>query len=209
MLKTIPFEIHTEEYEEWFEKYKYAYESEIAAIQEQLPALGLGIEIGVGTGRYAVPLGIKEGIEPSDKLRSIATQRGIEVMNAYAEKLPYKDMRFDFVLMVFCISYFDDINAAMKEAYRVLKRNGSLVIGFIDKNSLIGKQYEQRKSKSIFYKYVVFFPVDKVISVLKNAGFKDLTFNQTLFHDLDKIKEIEQAKEGYGEGSFVVIKAIK
>lgn len=209
MLKTVPFENHTEEYEEWFEKYKYAYDSEIAAIQDLLPALGIGIEIGVGTGRYAVPLGIKEGIEPSDKLRAIATERGIEVMNAVAENLPYKDMRFDFVLMVFCISYFDDINLAMKEAYRVLKRNGSLIVGFIDKNSLIGKQYQQEKSKNVFYRNAVFYPVDKVIAVLKEAGFKSFTFKQTLFHDLDKITEIEQSKEGHGEGSFVVIKAIK
>jgi hypothetical protein len=37
----------------------------------------------------------------------------------------------------------------------------------------------------------------------------DFSFTQTIFNDLININDIEEIKEGYGEGSFVVIKAIK
>jgi hypothetical protein len=45
--------------------------------------------------------------------------------------------------------------------------------------------------------------------LLKETGFKDLEFNQTLFNDLNEIKKIQIPKQGYGEGSFVVVKATK
>ena len=65
MEKVEPFERYTEEYEDWLERNKFAYLSELEAIKSQLPKTGYGLEIGVGSGRFAAPLGIKLGIEPS------------------------------------------------------------------------------------------------------------------------------------------------
>jgi hypothetical protein len=48
-----------------------------------------------------------------------------------------------------------------------------------------------------------------VVSHLKKAGFKNLSFRQTLFQSSQRIKNIEPSKRGYGEGSFVVVKALK
>jgi len=42
-----------------------------------LPEGGTGIEIGVGTGRFASQLGIKLGLEPSKSMASLARQRGM------------------------------------------------------------------------------------------------------------------------------------
>jgi len=210
MIKTLPFNEHVAEYEEWYRKYPFVFQSEVEAIRE-LPAGNsiYGIEVALGTGRFAKELGIKEGIEPSPNMRALALKKGIDVLSAEAEHLPYKDMRFDFVLMAFCISYFDDLPAAFKEARRVLKNGGSLIVGFIDKDSIIGKFYEQRKPDSVFYKQANFYSTKRIIAELKKPGFKKLQFSQTLFHALDDIKEFEPAKPGYGEGSFVLIKAIK
>jgi len=44
---------------------------------------------------------------------------------------------------------------------------------------------------------------------LSRVGFKEFNFKQTIFHSLNEIKNVELAKEGYGEGSFVVIRARK
>jgi ubiquinone/menaquinone biosynthesis C-methylase UbiE len=128
---------------------------------------------------------------------------------ALQNKLPYGDLRFDFVLIAFCISYFSDLHLAFKEANRVLKQSGSLVIGFLDKTSKIGKEYEERRHNSTFYKTATFYTVDKIVSELKRAGFRNLKFCQTLFHNLNDIRQFEHAKPGYGEGSFVVIQAKK
>lgn len=205
------FDEHVAEYEEWFEHYPFVFRSEIEAVREMMPvgeSLS-GIEIGLGTGRYSKALDIKEGIEPSQNMRALANKRGIETMDAVAEKLPYADMRFDFVLMLFCVSYLDDIKAAFKEAYRVLKRNGSLIVGFIDRDSTIGKAYDQQKPRGVFYKHATFYPVSRITEDLKLAGFRHLEFNQTLFGDLESIQEVQIPKRGSGEGSFVVVRALK
>lgn len=209
MEKIEAFEKYTQEYEEWFEKNKFVYLSELYAVKRQLPKTGYGLEIGVGTGRFAEPLGIKLGIEPSKKMGEIAKQRGIEVIRGVGEALPFDSAQFDFILMVTVICFLKDIELAFKEAYRVLKPNACLVVGFIDKNSPLGKLYESKKEKSVFYKSANFYSVEEVVSYLKKAGFKNFSFVQTIFHPLEEIKDIEPIKEGYGEGSFVVVKATK
>lgn len=211
MTTTELFDQHVAEYEEWFRQYPFVFRSEIEAVREMLPEGEhlSGIEIGLGTGQYAKALGIKEGIEPSTPMRVVANKRGIETMNAKAEELPYGDMRFDFVLMVFCVSYLKDLGAAFEEAFRVLKRNGTLVVGFVDRDSVIGQEYEARKHESTFYKHANFFPVTRISDELTLAGFRGLEFCQTLFGPLDSIKEQQAVKPGFGEGSFVVVKAVK
>ena len=116
---------------------------------------------------------------------------------------------FDFVLMNFCISYFAELHPPFKEAHRVLKSNGVLVVGFIDKNSIIGRYYEAHKPESTFYKHAKFYSVDKVLNELTRARLKHSSTCQTLFNPLDEIKEFQPSKPGFGEGSFVVVKAMK
>lgn len=209
MAKTEPFDKYASRYEDWFERNKFAFESELRAIREQLPKGKNGIEIGVGSGRFAAPLGIKIGVDPSRKLREIAQKRGIKAIDGVAENLPFDDSQFEFALMVTTICFVDDLEASIEEVYRVLKPGGFLIIGFIDRESPIGRSYQQNKEESVFYRIATFYTVHEVVFKMKKVGFKAFNFTQTLFHDLDKIRDIEPIKEGYGEGSFVVIRAKK
>jgi ubiquinone/menaquinone biosynthesis C-methylase UbiE len=207
--KIAPFERYSAEYEAWFEDNRIVFESELRAILEQLPKNREGCEVGVGSGRFAAPLGIRFGIDPSQKMRELARNKGITAINGVAEKLPIDDGRFGYVLMVTTICFLDDIKKSFREAYRVLKPGGHLIIGFIDKNSPVGMVYQQHKNQSKFYGVATFYAVDEVIFYLKKAGFQNLKFRQTIFQSLDKIKNLEPVKKGYGEGSFVVVKALK
>jgi ubiquinone/menaquinone biosynthesis C-methylase UbiE len=209
MARTKPFEEHPLQYEDWFERNRFAYESELQAVKSQLPETGKGLEIGIGSGRFAEPLGIKIGVEPAGEMREIAQTRGIEAIDGVAEALPFADFEFDFALMVTTICFLDDVEAALKEAYRVIKGNGSLIIGFVDKNSSLGKLYLKHKNESVFYKSATFYSVDEVVCHLTKAGFGDFSFTQTIFHPLKEIGRSEPIKSGYGEGSFVVIRARK
>ncbi len=209
MPKTRPFEKYTDQYENWFEKNKYVYQSEINAIRVILPDFKNGIEIGVGSGRFAKPLGIKFGIEPSYEMGKIARIRGIEVVENVAENLSFKDCSFDLALMVTTLCFLDDEEEAFIEIYRILKPGGYFINGFVDKNSKVGRIYQKNKQKSVFYKEAIFFTVEEVVKILEKTGFKDFEFRQTVFSTLDKINQVEKIKEGYGEGSFVVIKAQK
>jgi ubiquinone/menaquinone biosynthesis C-methylase UbiE len=209
MPKIEPFEKYSKKYEDWFRKNKFAYESELLAVKKLMPAKGEGIEIGVGSGRFAEPLGIKLGVEPSQEMRKIAEKSGIKVIDAVAEKLPFNDNQFAFVLMVTTICFLDDIKAAFGETYRVLKPDGFFIIGFVDKLGPLGKLYQLHKIKNVFYMIANFYSVDEVVSCLRKTGFENFTFVQTIFHNLTDIKEIEPVREGYGQGSFVAIRATK
>jgi SAM-dependent methyltransferase len=205
-----PFDHYVLEYDQWFERYPAVFDSEVEALRDCLPeGNSNGIEIGLGTGRFSRELGIKEGIEPAFQMRRLAIDRGIEVMDAVAERLPYKDLRMDFVLMASCISYFYNMPKAFKEAFRVLKPGGVVIIGFIDKNSLIGRTYEKRKSDSVFYRQAEFYSVPRVTAELKRVGFRDVKCVQTLFGELENIHDFQPAIAGSGEGSYVVVSAIK
>ena len=199
------FDSYVTEYEQWYKDNPEVYESEILALKEQfqkLPQNLHGIEIGVGTGRFAEPLGIKEGIEPSKEMARLAIKRGIEIMDGTAERLPYGDMTFDFVLFV-TICFLKDVKRAFRQAHRVLKPNGAVIIGFLDKDRSVAKEYELKRNRSHFYS------VDHISKLLSQTGFKNIEYNQTLFGDLDTINKVQIPKPGFGEGSFVVAKATK
>ena len=204
-----PFEEYSFKYEQWFIKNKYAYKSELLAITEQLPKSKFGVDIGVGSGRFAAPLGIKIGVEPSNKMRMLSKKKMINLIDSIAENLPFKSSIFDFVLMVTTICFVDDVEISFKEVFRILKQDGIFILGFIDRNSEIGKSYERHKKLSVFYNIADFYSVEMVVSFLKKAKFKHFNFSQTIFHPLSAINKIEKVKNGYGKGSFVVIKAKK
>ncbi len=204
-----PFEKYTKKYEDWFLKHKFAYQSEIRAIKEIMPTFEKGIEIGVGSGRFAEPLGIKFGIEPSRKMAAIAKKRGIKIIEGTAENLQIKDCSFDLALMVTTLCFLEDAAKAFSQIHRILKPGSYFVNGFVDKESKVGRIYQKHKEKNVFYKYAKFYSVKEALDLLKNAGFKNFKTKQTIFKTLDKIDKVDNPKDGYGEGSFVVIKAFR
>lgn len=209
MPKVSAFENYADEYDRWFGDHRYVYESELEALKALLPRDGVGLEVGVGTGRFALPLGIRFGIEPSKAMQKMAQTRNIEVINAVAEALPFSNNKFDYVVLVTTVCFLDSMEQAFKESFRVLKAGGAILIGLIDKNSPLGKEYEKHKNESHFYKEAAFHSVKDVISCLEKVGFGDFRFVETIFHPLGEIVEKEAVKEGYGTGAFVVIRAKK
>lgn len=209
MAKTEPFDRYSDIYEQWFADHYYVFQSELLVLKQLVPENGKGVEIGVGTGRFAEPLGIKEGLDPSKAMINVAAERGIHVRRAVAENLPYYDNSFNFALMVTTICFVDDVEKSLAEIHRILKENGSLIVGFVDKNSTLGRFYEKIKDENLFYRYAVFYSTTEVINYLRDAGFEITEITQTVFGNLSDIRKTQQPKKGYGEGSFVIIKGTK
>jgi len=206
MSKIEPFEKHSDTYDEWFEKNRDLYEAELEVIRQLIPhSEAEGMEVGVGSGRFAAPLGIKVGVEPSEKMASKARRQGINVYPGIAENLPFPDGRFDFVLMVTTICFVDDVIMSFREAFRVLKPGGCIVVGFIDKESKLGRLYMDKREKSKFYKYATFFSTQEVLQYLKKVGFGIVKVKQTLIPG----QLPGTILDGFGKGAFVAIKGIK
>jgi ubiquinone/menaquinone biosynthesis C-methylase UbiE len=201
-----PFERHANRYDAWFVRHRRAYEAEIRAVRALLPGHGLGLEIGVGTGRFAEPLGVQFGIDPAEAMLEFARSRGVRVAAAAAEALPFRAGSFDFALMVTTICFVANVTAALKEAHRVLKRGGLLVVGFVDSDSPLGREYQGHGRENVFYRDARFFSADEVAVRLRGTGFCAFRAVQTIFHPLDEVPETEPVKDEYGEGSFVVLR---
>lgn len=194
------------EYDAWFEKHPDLYLAELEAVRSFIPASGSGVEIGVGTGRFAAPLAIPIGVEPAPRMADLARHRAVVVVPGVAEDLPFADCSFDFAVMVTVVCFLDDVAHAFLEACRILKPNGTLVIGFIDRESELGRHYSQNKEQSRFYRGATFYSVIELEGLLTKAGFSSFAYRQTLVPgDTTDLT----VREDHGSGGFVVVQAHK
>lgn len=118
------------------------------------------LDLGSGTGRFAPHLAeyfhaSVIGIEPSDKMRTIAeesnTNPRISYMGGKAEEIPVDNQQCDFAFLSMVIHHFHDLNLCCKELHRILKPHGLVFI----RNS-----YRDRLDTVIHYE---FFPTAKGI----------------------------------------------
>lgn len=207
MTQQNPFDTLASEYEAWFIENQILFQSELLALKRVVPVDKKGVEIGIGSGIFAEQLGIRFGIDPSEKMLEYARRRGLEVQQGVAEKLPYKNLSFDFAALITTLCFVDNPELAVKEAYRILNNKGELIIAILDKETPFGKFLEGGKGKDPFYKHARFFSVPEIRDLMENNNFRITQIVQTL-EDPSTIK-IENPKDGFGKGSFVVIKGVR
>ena len=170
------FDKNWEIYDDWFEKHKNAYSSELKALKK-VTSEGFGLEVGVGSGRFAQPLGVKIGIDPSRNMLKLAKERGIQVIQGVGEELPFRDGTFDFVLVIVTLCFVENPVSVMTEAGRVLKRSGRLIVGEINKDSTLGQLYDARRKKSEFYRLAIFYSSNEIIGMFDEVGIRYLEPN--------------------------------
>jgi SAM-dependent methyltransferase len=209
MPKTEPFDRHGADYDAWFDSHQWAFLSEVEALRGFLPTQGEVLEVGVGTGRFAQALGVRWGVDPSPVMRAWSHWRGIRAFDGAGEALPFENERFSAVLMVTTICFLDDVDQALLESHRVLKRDGVFVTGFIEAKSDLGRLYQEQQGESRFYGEARFWSAPDLVSAVMRAGFAPPRIAQTLFHPPNSLRQIEPTKPGFGEGSFVVFAAEK
>lgn len=197
------FDLYVRKYDAWYDTNKFAYQSELKALKKMLPKKGKGLEIGVGTGRFAGPLGIEYGIDPSVKMIRIARSRGVKAKIGSGEDLPFADHFFDYVAIINALCFVNDPIKVLEEAKRVLKKDGKIIVGIIDRDSFLGKFYQ--KKKSVFYAQAHFLSVRNAAEMLKKAGFRKMRYQQALFKLPDKLEAVEKTRNSFGKGGFVVI----
>lgn len=205
-----------QEYDAWYDQHIKVFYSELAAIKKVLGNVyqeHRSIEIGVGTGRFAQALHITYGADPSRRMLELARERNIICIQAVVEDLPLKDKSLDLALMVTIDPFMTDMQQAFAEVRRILKTDGRMVLGMIDRNSRLGdayeKKYEKRQHEKGSYSPVKLHSVDEIKAYIHEAGFRDITIVQTLFRPLEMITDIEPVRGGSGDGGFVVIRADK
>ncbi len=100
------------------------------------------LDVGCGTGIYALTF-TKMGLEVtcldmSKRMLDIAKKKSkdMDVILGNVREIPFKDNTFDLIVGVTLIEFLDEPEKAVKEMRRVLKQNGRLILGVLNKFSL-------------------------------------------------------------------------
>ncbi len=201
------FEDYAEEYDSWYSRNPVVFENEVKAIKT-LNLKGRGLEVGVGSGVFAARLKVEVGLDPARNMLLLARKRGVEVVRAVGEAMPFKDGCFDYVLMVVTLCFLERVKEVLREVWRVLKRKGIFCNCIVPLNSRWGRFYSRRKD-SVFYRFARFYTVEEAKRLMEHSGFKVTGYSATLsFGPLDPPKPEEPIGEYRGRG-FVCLKAVK
>jgi len=168
------FEDFAEYYDRWFDTHKDVYRAQVRLLKRAVPRKGQLLEIGVGSGRFAAPLGIQNGIDPSRPLVRMAKGRGVNGALGIGEHLPYRHDSFDAVVMMTVICFLDDPSKVLREAIRVLIPSGTIIIGFIERDGEIFRHYHAEPEKGRFLRHAQFYSIDEVTRELRMAGFSSI-----------------------------------
>jgi SAM-dependent methyltransferase len=201
------------QYDQWFdsEDGRPVFEVEIACLKDLMPAdLGDWLEVGVGSGRFAQELGVKEGVDPSAPMLEFAHQRGVHTKTGWGEDLPYPDGSFDGVLLVVTLCFLSDPATALRECARVLKEGGYLVIGFVPAGSPWARLYKRKgRTGHPFYSVAKFYDCDRVIDMADTAGFKLNRPVSCLFSPPGEPVDISRRQGIWARAGFVAMEFAK
>jgi len=162
------FDENSIKYDNWYESHRKEYGDQVEFIGGRLPS-GMGVEIGVGTGRFASKLGIKVGVDVSEKMLSIASKRGIFPIMASADHLPFISGYFDFSIFIVTICFLDDPVSSLREARRVSR---TVISVLIEAGTEYGMKLQREKKG--FYAFARFYTEDEVVGMYEKAGMKVL-----------------------------------
>ncbi len=207
------FDLYAERYDLWYELPfgSSAYSLEVECLKKLYEPVGLSIEVGVGSGRFASALDVVYGVDTSLALLRKANERGVKVVKARAEALPFKDDVFQGLLIVVSLCFFDKPAEALLEARRVLRKDGKLLLGLVLSDSPWARFYQQKAQQGHpLYSVARFYSFEEIKGMLSQAGFRLSRVATTLFDSPQDTKKVEntEIKEGYHpEGGFFCLMA--
>ncbi len=203
-----PFEKTACEYDRWFEREGVLlYLSELLAYQRILSPLNRWekvLDVGVGTGRFAV-FEKTVGVDPAYSMLKLAAGRGVLPVKGICEKLPLKENSFDLISVITALCFVKDQPLCVRECRRVLKSGGTLILGFINRESEWGKLYiKKAESGHPIYSRAKFLSFEEVKGLFKGLFEIDRVVS-TLFTTEHKLFIPEEGlKKGAG---FVLVRA--
>lgn len=178
------FETSASTYDAWYDSPtgRVLFATEAACLQplvEPLPQPRL--EIGVGTGRFAQALDVGWGIDPAQAPLHLARDRGIHVIQAVGEALPFLEATFGGILLAFTLCFVADPALVLTEARRVLRPDGGVVLGLILGGTPWANVYTRRGAEGHpIYQHAHFHTRADITALLHHAGLREVEVNSTL-----------------------------
>ncbi|MCF6148729.1 MAG: class I SAM-dependent methyltransferase [Candidatus Kuenenia sp.] len=208
------FDTLTDKYDAWYdsEDGRPLYETELRCLNPMVEdSPGPILEIGVGTGRFAMHFPDVIGIDSSLNALKMAEKRGVKTVGGDGEHLPFKDKTFGCILIVVTLCFVTDPITVLREAKRVLKKDGSIIIGLVPRDSSWGILYEEKgRAGHPFYSNARFYTLRETENFFQIAGLKIFRVRSTLLHKPDEPRRIDEPLEGYArDAGFLCIEVKK
>ncbi len=177
--ETNPFETKSDEYDHWYDTHASLYEKELEFIRPFVrDEEGRILEIGCGSGRFASPLALSIGVEPSGPLSQMAYQRGVPVIQAIGEYLPFQDNVMIQIFLITVIGFLASPTDVLKEIRRTLHSSGSVIIVDIDRESELGQKYQRTIKSSTFLSHARLYSPQEICSLLQEHGYRISTIRR-------------------------------
>ncbi len=188
------------QYDAWYDTRRgnAVFKVELAALRKVDTGGDGWAELGVGTGRFAAPLYIRHGFDSAPKMLAAARGRNIAVCAADIAALPVKDGRLKGGLIMMTLCFLTDPAAVLREAARVLKPAGSLVIGFVPREGAWGTSYALMAEEGHpVYSRGKYYRAAAVRKMAESAGFVyERAASALFFGPGEEPPETEKTEEG-------------
>ncbi len=146
-------------YDKWYEGKMGAFADGVQtelALKLFKPVAGMHVlDVGCGTGNFSLKLarlGLKvTGIDVSAEMLNVAKKKAeaqdltINFLEMDAQNMEFPDGFFDGVFSLAALEFIQKPDKALDEMFRVLKKDGRLLIGTINRNSKWGELYLGRR----------------------------------------------------------------
>jgi len=147
------------------------------------------VEVGVGTGRFAAPLGLRAGVDPAREMLRLAP-RELDLVEGVGEMLHLRSRAFSCALLVVTLCFVQNPAAVLREAVRVAERVAACIV---PKGSPWGRRYREAAARGhAFYAKARFYTVREVVEM---AGVALSCVVATLYHGPDTAEAVEEPRE--------------
>jgi SAM-dependent methyltransferase len=147
------------------------------------------LDAGCGTGVYLqelLRLGLDvTGVEEDKDMLGYAARgrgRGAVLVKASLLDLPFVPSSFDKVITVCTLEFTGDPSAVLKELSRVLKKDGVLLLGFLNKNSAWSRlRMKKGEHAGSVWHGVRFYSISEVVGIASSAGLRMTGFKGAVY----------------------------
>jgi ubiquinone/menaquinone biosynthesis C-methylase UbiE len=143
------------------------------------------LDVGCGTGWFAVQLHTRLpnsticGIDISAQMIHLARQKSSSLPNVHfkvgdAQKIDYPSETFDYITCIHSFRHYSDPSAALREFYRVLKREGTLLLLEHYRDMRLPLRLTSSLMNTLLNRYNPYYPsTSDILTQLRLAGFQE------------------------------------